>query len=81
MAWVLPLCAGCAIGDTGAVLLATALRETSSLDALELPGCGVRARGARALATALDESNFNLTSLDLQGALHSTLSFPSLLHM
>lgn len=68
---------GCTIGDTGAILLATALRETGSLDTLELPACGVRERGARALAAALDESNFNLTSLDLRGELHFGRPGPS----
>ena len=49
-------------------MLADALRETNALDTLQLPACGIGAAGAAALATALDESNFNLTSLDLRGA-------------
>lgn len=59
--------AGCSICDDGAKSLAEALRESNALDTLELPCCGVGAAGALALATALDESNYNLTSLDLRG--------------
>ena len=59
--------AGCSIRDNGAKSLAEALRESNALDTLELPCCGVGAAGAHALATALDESNYNLTSLDLRG--------------
>ena len=62
--------AGCSICDEGAIVLAEALRDTNALDILELPDCGIGAAGAVALATALDESNFNLTSLDVRGKAH-----------